>query len=109
KSWMAQILAYVEQDALAKDTDAKANGAPPPQKDNTYGNPVWDNWYPWDSSQRYIALNTPLKVFQCASDSRQYQASYSEGISVAFTGYLGVSGTDTFGWSVAPSKSFYKK
>src|SRR2546428_5934718 len=45
KSWLAAILPYVEQDNLAKDTEAKNNGAPPKQIDNTYGNPVWDNWY----------------------------------------------------------------
>src|SRR5256885_2977398 len=41
KSWMAQITTYFEQDALAKDTEAKNNGALPKQIDNTYGNATW--------------------------------------------------------------------
>src|SRR5437773_2767308 len=40
KSWMAQILPYVEQDAFAKDTEAKNNGAAPAPADGTYGNPT---------------------------------------------------------------------
>ncbi len=115
KSWMAQILPYVEQDALAKDTDAKNNGAAPPPKDATYGNAVWDAWYPWDSSQRFIALSTPLSVFKCTADSRQELATLVPGtpgepptLKVAFTGYVAVSGPDYFSWSKTPEKSFYK-
>jgi prepilin-type N-terminal cleavage/methylation domain-containing protein/prepilin-type processing-associated H-X9-DG protein len=116
KSWMAMILPYVEQDALAKDTIAKENGAPPAQIGNTYGNPVWDNWYPWDHSQRYTALSTPLQVFTCTSDPRgpfsakvQDTVGATTYLEVAFTGYVGVSGTDYLSWSTTPSQSYYKQ
>jgi prepilin-type N-terminal cleavage/methylation domain-containing protein/prepilin-type processing-associated H-X9-DG protein len=114
KSWMAQLLPYVEQTALAQDTEAKANGAPPPQIDNTYGNATWDAWYPWDHSQRYTALSTPLQVYTCTSDPRGPFAAKvldtptaSTYLTVAFTGYVGVSGPDYFSWSTTPSRSFY--
>ena len=62
KSWLSQILPYVEQTALAQDAEAKANGAPPLPSSSTYGNPIWDNWYPWDVNNRYLALGMPLSV-----------------------------------------------
>jgi len=123
KSWMAQILPYVEQDALAKDTEAKNSGAAPPPADGAYGNATWDAWYPWDhafsdaptnSIQRFRALSTPLSVYSCASDPRGPQAakvldnpSATTYLIVAFTSYLGVSGPDYFAWSKTPSASFY--
>jgi prepilin-type N-terminal cleavage/methylation domain-containing protein/prepilin-type processing-associated H-X9-DG protein len=97
KSWMAMILPFVEQQNLANDTAAKNGGAAPAPKDNPYGSsyPLANYWYPWDSSQRFVALAMPMNVFKCTSDSRQLQSAASEGIQVAFTGYLGVSGIDT--------------
>jgi prepilin-type N-terminal cleavage/methylation domain-containing protein/prepilin-type processing-associated H-X9-DG protein len=99
KSWMAVILPYIEQKALADDTQAKDNGAAPAPVTNPYPFPEANNWYPWDSSQRFVALSTPLKVFQCASDTRQYQAAQSEGLTIAFSGYMGVNGVDTRAFS----------
>src|SRR5216683_4561648 len=113
KSWLAMILPYVEQDNLWKDTVAKNNGAPPPPIKDTYGNPVWNNWYPWDRSGRFTALGTPLNVYRCAADNRQELATIVPGtpgatpdIKVAFTGYLGVTGPDFYSWSKTPEKSF---
>jgi prepilin-type N-terminal cleavage/methylation domain-containing protein/prepilin-type processing-associated H-X9-DG protein len=106
-SWMAHITPFVEQDNIWKDTEAKENGAAPPPIDGVYGNPAQDIWYPWDSSQRYIGLATPMKIFQCASDSRQNISALSEGIKVAFTGYLGVNGPDTYAFSTQPSLSYF--
>src|SRR4029450_13101372 len=40
KSWMAQILPYVEQTALAHSTEATNNGAPPPQIGHSDSDPV---------------------------------------------------------------------
>jgi prepilin-type N-terminal cleavage/methylation domain-containing protein/prepilin-type processing-associated H-X9-DG protein len=115
KSWMAQILPYVEQDNLWRDTDAKNKGAPPPPIDGTYGNVVWDSWYPWDHSGRFTAVRTPLSVYRCAADNRQELATIVPGTpgatpdtKVAFTGYLGVSGPDFYSWSKTPKKSFYQ-
>jgi prepilin-type processing-associated H-X9-DG protein len=42
----------------------------------------------------HLGLSQPLTVLRCPSDSRQYTVAYSEGLVVAFTGYLGISGTN---------------
>ncbi len=110
KSWMAVILPYLEQTALAADTEAKNGGALPAPTNNPYAFPEANNWYPWDRSQRFRALNSPQKVYQCASDSRQNaDADGGGGLRVAFTGYLAVSGPDFFSWSTGsgPAQSYY--
>jgi len=116
KSWLAQILPYVEQDNLNKDVIAKNAGAAPLPTGATYGNPVWDAWYPWDHSQRFIALSTPLNVYKCTADGRQDLAAKvldnpgaTTFLNVAFTGYIAVSGPDYLAWSKAPAGSFYAK
>ncbi len=116
KSWMAMILPYIEQDPLWRDTEAKNNGAPPAPVTRPYNNVVWDAWYPWDRSQRFTALGTPLSVYKCAADSRQDLATLVPGspgappsIRVAFTGYLGVSGPDYRAWSRQTQNSFYQR
>src|SRR5262245_19943322 len=116
KSWMTMILPYIEQEALWKDTEAKNNGAPPPPQSNTYPSfPIANNWYPWDRSQRFLGLSTPLDVLRCAADPRQQLATLVPGnpgqppnIKVAFTGYIGVSGPDFWAWSRQPQNSFYR-
>jgi len=107
-SWMAQLMPYLEQDPLWQLTEAAENGAPPPPSSSWYGAPTQDNWYPWDPNGRYKALATPLKVFQCSSDSRQDITASSEGLVVAFTGYLGVSGPDVYAYSTTPQNSWFK-
>lgn len=80
KSWMAAILPYTEQDALAKSTEATNNGAPPPPISNTYpAFPAANNWYPWDRSGRFLALGTPLKIYTCTSDPRTELATIVAG------------------------------
>jgi prepilin-type N-terminal cleavage/methylation domain-containing protein/prepilin-type processing-associated H-X9-DG protein len=37
-------------------------------------------------------LASTLEAYKCASDVRQYTASYADGLTVGFTGYLGVNG-----------------
>jgi prepilin-type N-terminal cleavage/methylation domain-containing protein/prepilin-type processing-associated H-X9-DG protein len=117
KSWLAMILPYVEQSALWVDTQAKNDGAPPAPISNPYSSsyPAANNWYPWDHSQRFTALSTPLNVYKCTADPRQELAAIvpdtpgaSTFLKVAFTGYLGVSGPDFYSWSKTPSSSFYK-
>ena len=78
-SWLARLLPYIEQDNLWRQTDAV---------DNT------GYFYPWNNS-KYLALATPMAVYNCPSDSRGPQARYlpADGLTIAFTGYLGVSGT----------------
>ena len=97
KSWMAVITPFIEQDNIAKDTEAKDNGAPPAAT-NGLALP-WLNWYPWDTASntdgtgRFIGLSTPMKIYNCPADSRGAQVSLVDGLRVGFTGYLGVSGT----------------
>jgi prepilin-type N-terminal cleavage/methylation domain-containing protein/prepilin-type processing-associated H-X9-DG protein len=74
-SWQARLLPYVEQDNLWKITDKQEA----------------ISYYPWDNTA-YPALGTPMKVYSCPSDSRTLQALQSEGLTVAFTAYEGVSG-----------------
>jgi prepilin-type N-terminal cleavage/methylation domain-containing protein/prepilin-type processing-associated H-X9-DG protein len=114
KSWMAQILPYIEQDPLHRDTQAKNGGAAPAPIDNPYAYAPANFWYPWDHSNRFIAKETPLSVYKCTSDQRQDLASVVPGtpgstdlLKVAFTGYLAVSGPDMYSWSKDPSLSFY--
>jgi prepilin-type N-terminal cleavage/methylation domain-containing protein/prepilin-type processing-associated H-X9-DG protein len=115
KSWIAQIMPYVEQTALNTDMEAKNGGAAPAPIDNPYPYPEANNWYPWDHSNRFVAQATPVKTFICASDSRTDLATTVPGtvgssdlLKVAFTGYLGVSGPDFYANSTTPNLSFYK-
>jgi prepilin-type N-terminal cleavage/methylation domain-containing protein/prepilin-type processing-associated H-X9-DG protein len=116
KSWLTMILPYVEQDNLWKSTDATNNGAPPPPVSNPYAFPEANNWYPWDTSGRFLGLGTPMKVYLCAADSRQEISTVVPGtpgqpptLKVAFTGYLGVTGPDFWAWSKQTTNSFYGK
>src|SRR5262249_15015759 len=106
----------IEQDPLWQDTVTKSQvGSQPPPLNNPYPFPEANYWYPWDGfvvsppRQRYIGLGTPLKVYQCASDSRQYTAASSEGLMVAFTGYQGVAGPDVYANSTTPQYSWFQK
>ena len=116
KSWMTQILPYVEQDALARDTEAKCGGAAPATTYTGYTavNPAFNSWYPWDRNGRFLALSTPLSVYKCTADPRQDLATLVAGtpgatpdLKVAFTGYVAVSGPDLYAWSKTPANSFY--
>jgi prepilin-type N-terminal cleavage/methylation domain-containing protein/prepilin-type processing-associated H-X9-DG protein len=79
-SWMGRIMPYIEQEALNQNMEAA---------------------YASQGSSRDPFMNPPhkglslvIETYKCASDSRQYQATYAGGLVVAFTGYLGVNGTD---------------
>jgi prepilin-type N-terminal cleavage/methylation domain-containing protein/prepilin-type processing-associated H-X9-DG protein len=78
-SWMARSMPYYEQDNLYR---------------------VADNWarsgdvnrdFHWDPSTN-PAQGTVVEVLICPADSRTLQAVYAEGVTVALTSYLGVSG-----------------
>jgi prepilin-type N-terminal cleavage/methylation domain-containing protein/prepilin-type processing-associated H-X9-DG protein len=83
-SWMGRVLPYLEQGALyAQVEDAFARQV------QLYGH---GNAQGVDHQAIY---GTVLAVYKCPSDSRQYQASRQPPLGpVAFTGYLGVSGTN---------------
>jgi prepilin-type N-terminal cleavage/methylation domain-containing protein len=79
-SWMGRIMPYVEQDNLNRNMEAafaSQSGNP-----NPFVNPP------------HMGLSLVQSVYKCPMDGRQYQASYADGLTVAFTGYLGVSGTN---------------
>ncbi len=80
-SWMTRILPYIEQDNLWKLTDQKeAAGI----------------YYPWDNTN-FPGLALPMKIYNCPADSRGAQATYlpGDGLTIAFTGYLAVMGTNS--------------
>ena len=79
-SWMARILPYVEQPGLYRDMEEAFAGQGSAQ--DPFRNPP----------HRGLAYVVPL--FRCPADDRQYVATYAGGLTVAFTGYLGVSGTN---------------
>jgi prepilin-type N-terminal cleavage/methylation domain-containing protein/prepilin-type processing-associated H-X9-DG protein len=84
-SWMTRILPYVEQQKMyenmlaAYETQSLGNPANPRNKD------------PWNNPP-HTGLATVMNIFKCPADPRQYQATYTDGLTVAFTGYLAVSG-----------------
>ncbi len=75
--WMTRLLTFLEQDNLWQMTDAVENST-------TDYNP----WY----NPRFIALGIEQKVFVCPADNRQYVPVRTDGLTIAFTGYMGVSG-----------------
>jgi prepilin-type N-terminal cleavage/methylation domain-containing protein/prepilin-type processing-associated H-X9-DG protein len=79
-SWLARILPYVEQPALHADMKKAfaSQGAYP----DPFLNPP------------HTGLSTVVPLYRCPADDRQYQATYAQGLTVAFTGYLGVNGTN---------------
>jgi len=101
-SWMAVSLAYIEQDNMYRQADTWAHGWTP-AAGQSYGSPPDPyRWWPWgdfwDSPQTPAnpVLGIPLKLAQCPADSRGdlILPGATAGLNgtVAFTGYLGVSG-----------------
>jgi prepilin-type N-terminal cleavage/methylation domain-containing protein len=79
-SWLARILPYVEQPGLARDMDDafKKQGSLP----DPFMNPP------------HSGLATVVPLYRCPADDRQYVATYADGLTVAFTGYLGINGSN---------------
>jgi prepilin-type N-terminal cleavage/methylation domain-containing protein/prepilin-type processing-associated H-X9-DG protein len=79
-SWLGRLMPYYEQGNLAHNMEVAfaSQGSNP----NPFLNPP------------HLGLAQPLSVLRCPSDSRQYTVAYAEGFVVAFTGYLGISGTN---------------
>jgi len=104
-SWMALICPYIEQDNIWRQTDyMESQGSTPLPCGSTYSSTGLDSrldtFYPWDSCtngfQRYTGLATVNPTYNCPADSRTLATASSEGIAIAFTAYLGVSGIDTY-------------
>jgi prepilin-type N-terminal cleavage/methylation domain-containing protein/prepilin-type processing-associated H-X9-DG protein len=81
-SWMGRILPYVEQKGLYDNMVA----AYASQGGGAAGNP--------QVNPPHAGFATVINTYKCTADTRQYQATYTGGYTVAFCGYLGVNGTD---------------
>jgi prepilin-type N-terminal cleavage/methylation domain-containing protein/prepilin-type processing-associated H-X9-DG protein len=84
-SWMGRTLRFVEQDNLANTMESAF--ATQGDKPNPFMDPP------------HVGFGTPLPLYRCPADSRQYQASlvFQPGfdpVVVAFTGFLGINGTN---------------
>ena len=83
-SWMGRILPYLEQDALYAQVEVAFA-----QQVRRYGHGNAQG------VEHQAVYATVLSVYKCPSDDRQYRASREPPVGpVAFTGYLGVSGTN---------------
>ena len=86
-SWMAQILPYVEQGPLYNTADQWARGNKP------YSWWPWgDFWTNWSTTPPNPALGILVKPWLCPMDGRTLQVRSVDGMSIAFTAYLGVGG-----------------
>jgi prepilin-type N-terminal cleavage/methylation domain-containing protein/prepilin-type processing-associated H-X9-DG protein len=79
-SWLGRLMPFYEQGDLYRNMEAAFA---------SQGN----NPNPW-ANPPHLGLSQPLALLRCPSDSRQYTAEFAFGAVVAFTGYLGISGTN---------------
>jgi prepilin-type N-terminal cleavage/methylation domain-containing protein/prepilin-type processing-associated H-X9-DG protein len=80
-SWMARILPFVEQPAMYKNMQAAyASQGAAISGGDPFNNPP------------HTGLATVMNIYKCPSDPREYLASYADGLTVAFTAYLGNNG-----------------
>ena len=79
--WPAQLLPYIEQDALWSQAEAAFRTDPDPLK--FYGHPAHER-----------LLGTVVRLFNCPADPRLPGPVTVHGHPIAFTSYLGVEGID---------------
>ncbi|CAN5485080.1 DUF1559 domain-containing protein [soil metagenome] len=79
-SWMAEILQYVEGDNIYRIAENHAQTV----QYWPWGNPTNSNPNP--------ALSMLSPIYQCNADSRTLQTQTAQGLKVALTSYLGISG-----------------
>jgi prepilin-type N-terminal cleavage/methylation domain-containing protein/prepilin-type processing-associated H-X9-DG protein len=77
-SWLARMMQYIEQGNLYQRMEQAFNQQ-------------WPNPDPFNNPP-HVGFSTPQRIYRCPSDQRQYVATYIDGYTVAFTGYLGVNG-----------------
>ena len=77
--WTARLLPYLEQDALWQRIETAFRSDPAPL--TFYGHPAHAD-----------LLKTPVRAFACPADGRAAGPQVANGVSVAFTSYLGNSG-----------------
>jgi prepilin-type N-terminal cleavage/methylation domain-containing protein len=97
-SWLSQILPFIEQQNVYNQAVAYAKQ--PGSGYLTGGNNL--DWWPWgdfwttppfQTAQPNPALSEPIPIYTCPSDWRSLSVSYSSGMNVSFTSYLGVCGS----------------
>jgi len=93
-SWQAKILPYIEQDNLYRLADdwQRKTGSYQTGVPAYYWWPWGDFWANWATAQPNPALGTLLETYQCPADTRVLSVSTQDGMRIAFTSYLGVSG-----------------
>jgi prepilin-type N-terminal cleavage/methylation domain-containing protein/prepilin-type processing-associated H-X9-DG protein len=85
-SWMTRILPYVEQQVMY-DNMVKAYASQTPYP------PVYQTPF---NDPPHTGLATVMNIYKCPSDPREYVAAYADGLTVAFTAYLAVSGQSLY-------------
>jgi prepilin-type N-terminal cleavage/methylation domain-containing protein/prepilin-type processing-associated H-X9-DG protein len=95
-SWMANLLPYLEQEGLYQEADDWAHIGLGNPSDCHY-KPWGDFWStpPWQSAGPNPALSVYMPVLNCPCDPRLVIVQNVNGLEVAFTDYLGVSGTNS--------------
>jgi prepilin-type N-terminal cleavage/methylation domain-containing protein len=93
-SWMARLLPFLEQDNLFKEADTWAHAGP-----NNYL--VWGGGTTLATPPPNPAMSVPIPIVQCPADHRtlvaalaQEQVGSNSRLTVAFTTFLGVNGTN---------------
>jgi prepilin-type processing-associated H-X9-DG protein len=87
-SWMARLMPFYEQDNLYRAADAWARSGP--LEEFRYW--PWGGFWLSPPTPPNPALGTLVKVWTCPADQRTLQTSDVDGLKIAFTAYLGVSG-----------------
>ena len=86
-SWMARLLPFIGEDELWRQADDYAR---------TVSTNPWQGSLPGEPTGN-PALRTPLEAWHCPADPRELVTDY-QGLTVAFTEYLGVSGLQLYGF-----------
>ncbi len=111
-SWRALLMPYMEEDAKWRWAhELMEVGSQPPPADGGFGPPgspyrtdVFRYAWVGDSSGRFFGpFGVVNPVLCCPSDSRTLQPVQSNGLTVALSSYLGVSGVDLWAWSTPPT------
>jgi len=86
--WMLRIAPQMEQENIYRQVDFAVH-------------PWWQYQVGKPATGENTLNGIPLKLYQCASDTRSFLVSDYGGQKVALTGYLGVSGTDQYAFNGA--------
>jgi prepilin-type N-terminal cleavage/methylation domain-containing protein/prepilin-type processing-associated H-X9-DG protein len=90
-SWMAHLLPFIEQENLHRQAELWASV---PNPSNPYNYWPWGAYWLTPPTPPNPALGTLVRNWQCPADSRTLIAVDVSGLQIAFTAYLGISGTN---------------